>query len=84
MVRLQSAWTGWGEDDMPDWVYKDQPYWIVGKEFHAGEDGRRNVFITWRSFCAECGEEFSFKRSAYNQNSFSRRCQLHKQPGKRV
>lgn len=48
-----------------------------------GEDTGGRVLV-WMSRCAECGVAFTFSTAMRGLFKPSRRCQLHKSPGRRV
>ena len=69
----------------PDRVHAGQPYWRVGSRLHTAGDGHETTLDIWHTFCAACGEPFTF---ACTQSSDrfepSRRCEAHRRMGVKV
>ena len=66
-------------------LYKGQHYAAVEVVSHICRDGRETTLTRWLSWCAQCGEPFTFtaptKAKTFQPN---RRCAKHKRPGSRV
>lgn len=60
-----------------------QRYEMISEVEHVRLDGEQTKLAMWRSECAECGQPFEFRCSQLSLPE-NRRCELHKQPGKRV
>lgn len=71
--------------ETPSRTHHGQLYLQTGSEPHIRQDGTRTSLLRWLSWCAHCGEPFSFTTPAnalkFNPN---RRCAKHKRPGQRV
>lgn len=61
----------------------DQRYDLVDAHDHQKLDGTMTVLLVWQAECATCGEGFLTKSPA-NQLPGGRRCEKHRQPGKKV
>ena len=65
--------------------HKGQTYVEIEQVPHVCRDGRETTLTRWLSWCATCGEPFTFTsptmRSRFEPN---RRCGQHKRPGCRV
>jgi hypothetical protein len=60
-----------------------QRFDLVAHEPLTLRDGSTVPAMVWRAECAECGEGFT-SRTIAGQFAGTRRCEKHRQPGKRV
>jgi hypothetical protein len=60
-----------------------QGYELVGLRKHTRRDGDETLLLVWSARCAACGDRFE-TRSPLESHGLSRRCDLHRAPGKRV
>lgn len=60
-------------------VYRDQLYFLVEVS-----TVKKSLPLTWKSHCCDCGEPFNVASNAKGGSGFSRRCEPHRQRGKRV
>lgn len=56
---------------------------LVGIEGHIRRDGEATKLLVWYGECATCGVGFTAK-SPSNRPCEARRCEIHRQPGKRI
>lgn len=63
---------------------KGQRYEMLGLKTHVRKDGVPIYLVRWRSHCAECNKPFEFTFTINEWKYPNRRCQTHKNPGKRV
>ena len=50
---------------------------------HTKRDGQSTTLMTWKTLCAECGDEF-ISASPFGRIPETRRCATHRKPGVRV
>jgi hypothetical protein len=64
---------------------KRQRYECVGFQDHVNCLGRKSTLVILESRCADCGAPFRFMATALmaRRRDVNRRCELHKQPGRR-
>ncbi|MFQ5510189.1 MAG: hypothetical protein ACE5FN_12790, partial [Leptospirillia bacterium] len=64
-------------------VRDGQRYKLVSVKPHIRRDGSRTVLLCWRTRCAECGTSITVT-SPLNPKGLTRRCDVHRHPGKAV
>lgn len=60
-----------------------QRFDLVDTEDHQRKDGTWTKLLVWQTECATCGEGFMGRSPAHSLPQV-RRCEEHRQPGKRV
>jgi hypothetical protein len=64
-------------------VYKGQLYRPLTTKPHTCRDGRETILAIWEAECATCGEPFTSSTPLHSPKfQPSRRCKIHKQPGR--
>lgn len=61
-------------------TYKGQTYWQCGPINHVTKDGREVELDKWFTYCAKCGNPFTFKAMP-GSKYLNRRCEGHQRPG---
>lgn len=61
-----------------------QEYILYDTEPYTRADGTSATLLVWQSHCASCGEEFFISTPLGFTTGQSRRCEKHREPGKRV
>jgi len=65
--------------------YRGQVYGRMGVLPHTCRNGRETTLIIWGSFCATCGDRYTFTVPGLSKKfQPNRRCQRCKRPGRRV
>lgn len=60
-----------------------QRFELIGHEPHVRQDGALTTLLVWQAECLTCGAGF-ISRTSVARWAEVRRCELHRQPGKRV
>jgi hypothetical protein len=66
-------------------TYRGQSYQLLGHVDHHCRDGRVTQLARWSSWCATCGQLFSFYAPTCTEPfQPNRRCARHRRPGRAV
>ncbi|CUU41682.1 hypothetical protein [Blastochloris viridis] len=61
-------------------LVEGQRYEVSALNPHQRRDGKPTTLITWRGYCADCGQPFE-QTSALTAKGLNRRCPQHRSPG---
>jgi len=63
---------------------QEQEYVLYDSEPYTRADGSSTILLVWQSHCASCGDEFFISTPLGFTTGQSRRCEKHREPGKKV